>query len=323
MTSLNEGPIMVSVIIPAYNCAKYISETLDSILDQTFRNYEILVVNDGSPDTMVLKQVLESYRAHIRYVEGENRGPAAARNRGIRETQGEFIAFLDSDDIWCPEFLAEQLRFFKENPSTDMVCADCVFFGAGELDGRSWQSLDPVESPVTFEKVLPTHGGAFGSFSLLRRSIVEKVGFLEEELRICEDYNYWLRLLYAGGKLAYSTKTLGKRRIHSASLTYDGSIVLPHAVLALEKLANVLEPSSREAALVRKEIASSRSRVASQEGRRKLNLRDYAGAKASFAIANAEASSMKFRLTLLGLQWLPAWTRWAIIRRDQKLAKQK
>ena len=79
---------MVSVIIPAYNCAKYISETLDSILDQTFRNYEILVVNDGSPDTMVLKQVLESYRAHIRYVEGENQPPAAAKNRNTKETRG-------------------------------------------------------------------------------------------------------------------------------------------------------------------------------------------------------------------------------------------
>jgi glycosyltransferase involved in cell wall biosynthesis len=314
--------ILVSVIIPAYNCAPYISETLDSVLNQSFQNYEIVVVNDGSEDTAELKHVLESYGSRIRYIEGENRGPAAARNTGVRETKGEFLAFLDSDDIWFADFIAEQLRFFDENPSADMVCADCVFFGAGELQGRSWQSLDPIEPPVTFEKILPTHGGAFASFSLLRRSIVEKAGLFDERLRVCEDYNYWLRLLHLGGKLAYSSKILGKRRVHAASLTYDAGIVLPHAILALEKLATELNPVSREADMVRREIATSRSRLASREGRRKLHARDYNGAKASFAAAHAEVSSIKFSLTLLGLRWFPACTRWAIMRRDQSLTKQ-
>jgi len=310
---------MVSVIIPAYNSAKFISETLDSVLAQTFQEFEILVINDGSPDTPVLKGALARYSDRIHYIEQKNQGPSAAKNTGIRNASGEFLAFLDSDDIWQPDFLAEQLQFLKEVPSTDMVCSDCSFFGDGELSGNSWQSLDPMEPPVSLEKLLPTHGGAFGSFAILRRSIVKRVGFFDEGLRICEDYNYWLRLLYLGGKLLYSNKVLGKRRRHSGSLTHDAAIVLPHAVRALEKFAAMLDPTSGEAELVRREIARSRHQVALREGRRQLYLGDYEAARMSFASANSELPSTKLKLTLLGLQWIPRWTRWAVIRRDSRL----
>ncbi len=167
----------VSVIIPAYNTAHYIEATLESVLAQTFPDYEVIVVNDGSPDTPALERVILNYESRIRYIKQENRGLAGARNTGIRLARGEFLAFLDSDDIWLPDFLAEQLKFFAQTPSLDMACTDCIYFGNTELEGRSWQSLDSIEDPVTFDKVLPTHGGAFASFSLLRRQTVLKVGF--------------------------------------------------------------------------------------------------------------------------------------------------
>jgi glycosyltransferase involved in cell wall biosynthesis len=312
---------MVSVIVPSYNTAKYIGETLDSILAQTVRDYEVIVVNDGSPDTPDLERVLQNYQDQIRHIKQENRGPGGARNTGMRNARGEILAFVDSDDVWLPDFLAEQLKFLEENPSADMVCADCVFFGNGDLHGKSWQSLDPIEPPVTLEKILPTHGGAFASFALLRREMALKVGFFDEELRLFEDYNYWLRLLYCGGTLAYSRKVLGKRRIHPESLTYDRTVVIPHAILALEKFAAMLDPSGREASLVRREIALSRSQVALKEGRRRLDVHDYQGAKESFADANAAVCSIKVRLTLLGLRCLPQWTRWAISHWDRHLGK--
>src|ERR1700756_1773689 len=111
----------VSVVIPAYNSARYIGETLDSVFRQTYRDFEVLVINDGSPDTEALEAVLRPYFERIVYLKQENRGPAAARNLGIRQARGEYIAFLDSDDCWLPEDLASQRRMFDETPAPDLV----------------------------------------------------------------------------------------------------------------------------------------------------------------------------------------------------------
>src|SRR6201998_3148699 len=90
----------VRVVIPAYNSARYIGETLDSVFGQTYRDFEVLVINDGSPDTEALEAGLRPYFERIVYLKQDNRGPAAARNLGIQQARGEYIAFLDSDDCW-------------------------------------------------------------------------------------------------------------------------------------------------------------------------------------------------------------------------------
>jgi glycosyltransferase involved in cell wall biosynthesis len=308
---------VVSVIVPTYNTAGYIEETLDSIFAQTFRDYEVIVVNDGSPDTPELERVLLKYQNQIRYIKQENLGLSGARNTGIRNARGEFLAFPDSDDIWLPDFLADQLKFFAENPSFDMACADCVYFGDPDLEGKSWQSLDPIEGVVTLERILPTHGGAFASFVLLRREIVLKVGFFDEQLRMLEDYHYWLRLLYCGGRVAYLRKILGKRRRHSQSLTYNRDVVIPHAIKALQKFEAMLDPAGRQAYLVRREIAFAQSQLAMKEHKRRLAAGDYQGAQECLAKAQAAVNSRKVRFALLGLRWAPQWTRWAMSRWDQ------
>ena len=93
---------LISVIVPAYQAAQFIAATLDSILAQTFRNFELIVVNDGSPDSEDLEKVLEPYRSRIIYLRQENQGLAGARNTGIRASRGEYIAPLDADDLWAP-----------------------------------------------------------------------------------------------------------------------------------------------------------------------------------------------------------------------------
>src|ERR1051326_8460176 len=100
---------IVSVIIPAYNAAAFIGETLDSVYAQTFKDFEVVVVNDGSPDTDELERALERYAAKLRYLKQDNQGAAAARNTGITAARGEFVAFLDADDMWLPAFLEKQL----------------------------------------------------------------------------------------------------------------------------------------------------------------------------------------------------------------------
>src|SRR5881227_962875 len=115
---------LVSVVIPAYNVGPLISETLDSVLAQHYRHFEIIVVNDGSPDTPALEAALAPYRDRITYIAQENAGPGAARNAGIERARGELIAFLDGDDIWLPECLTEQVARANADPGLAVVHAD-------------------------------------------------------------------------------------------------------------------------------------------------------------------------------------------------------
>lgn len=319
MESVEANPIpTVSVIIPPYKTAHLIAECLDSVLAQTYKDFEIIVVNGGSPDTPELEKALLPYWELIRYTREENRGPGGARNTAIRHARGEFLAFLDSDDVWLPDFLAEQLKFFKEHPGLDLACADCVYFGNTSLAGKSWQSLYPVAGPVTFEKILPTHGGAFASNVMLRRETVVKVGFFVEQ-DLLEDYQYWLRLLYSGGKMAYLPKVLGKRRVHSASATYDHDVVVPNAIKVLQKLAPTLDPARKESALVRDEIARAQSQLATEDGKQSLAEGDFKAALRSFEKAYSVLPSRKIHLVFLGLRWAPRLTRRVVGRWERHL----
>ncbi len=308
----------VSVIIPPYKTAHLIAETLDSVFSQTFKSFEVIVVNGGSPDTLELEKALLPYRDRIHYIREENRGPGGARNTAIRRARGEFLAFLDSDDLWLPDFLADQLKFFQEHPGLDLAVADCIYFGDTSLAGKSWQSLYPIHGPVTFEKILPTHGGAFASCVVLKRETALKVGFFEEHY-LLEDYQYWLRLLYSGGQMAYLRKVLGKRRVHSVSATYNHDVIVPQAIKVLQKLEPRLDPARKEAGLVREEIARSQSQLAVEDGRRSLAAGEFKGALHSFEAAYAAVPSRRVHLVLLGLRWAPRLTRSVVDRRDRYL----
>ncbi len=118
----------VSIVIPAYNVSRYICEALDSVFTQTFTDYEVILVNDGSVDTDDLEGALVPFAGRLRYIKQENAGASVARNHGLQVAQGEFIAFLDADDLWLPNYLEEQLRFLREH-NCDLVCADALIFG--------------------------------------------------------------------------------------------------------------------------------------------------------------------------------------------------
>src|SRR5438552_653435 len=122
------GAERVSVIIPAYNVAPYIAETLKSVFAQTKSAFEVIVVNDGSPDTEKLEEVLQPFRDRIVYLKQENRGLSGARNTGIRTATGDLIALLDGDDLWMPQYIETQTEFLRSHPEYDLVYCNAVFF---------------------------------------------------------------------------------------------------------------------------------------------------------------------------------------------------
>ena len=134
----------VSVVIPYYNTAELVGETLDSVVAQTYKDFEIILVNDDSPDTARLEAVLAAYGDKVHYIRTENRGVSAARNIGIRAARGELIALIDSDDIWMPDYLEFQVAQLDADPAADVVYPNAVIFGAGEAGaGWQWSRLGP------------------------------------------------------------------------------------------------------------------------------------------------------------------------------------
>ena len=171
----------VSVIIPTYNCDRFLPEAIDSVLMQTYQDYEIIVIDDGSTDQTC--QVLEFYQNKIRYFYQENQGSAVARNLGIKQAQGEFIAFLDADDFWIlPEKLAEQVNCFEQQPSLGSVHTGWrIVDGGGEkiIDVEPWRDVPDLnlESWLMYKPV-KTSG------MMIRQQWLEQVGGFDGELRL-------------------------------------------------------------------------------------------------------------------------------------------
>ena len=210
--------LLVSVIIPVYNSSKYIQKAIDSVLAQTYSNYEIIVVDDGSTDNTKAK--LEQYKDKIRYVYQENQGSAAARNTGIKLAQGELIAFLDADDLWSmSQKLEKQVACFVSDPDLGGV-------------NTGWRIID--ESGKHIKTVQPWHKApkldletwlkkkcVRTSAMIFRREWLEKVGGFDPEIRQSHDVDLILRLSLAGCKTIWLKEETVCYRQHGENTTKD------------------------------------------------------------------------------------------------------
>src|SRR5215472_1596311 len=187
----NNSPPKVSVIIPAYRVAPFIHETLDSVLAQSFKDLEIIIINDGSPDTTELEDVLANYNGLI-YLKQENKGAGAARNEGLRRARGEVVAFLDGDDIWYPDFLSEQLRLLESDGGYDLVYADATKFGDPEREGHTSMEESPSRGEVTFSSLLSGRCSVITSTVVARRQPIATVGLFDENFPNSQDFDLWL-----------------------------------------------------------------------------------------------------------------------------------
>ncbi len=180
----------VSVIIPTFNRARKVCRAVRSVLNQTFSDYEIIVIDDASADDTGRR--LEEFAGSIKLItHGENRGVSASRNSGIIRSKGQYIAFLDSDDYWLPEKLETQIRFFRENP-------DALICQASEIWIRKGRRVNPAK------KHIKPSGDIFvsslklclvsPSAVMIKKPLLDEVGLFDEEFPVCEDYDLWLRI---------------------------------------------------------------------------------------------------------------------------------
>lgn len=180
----------VSVVIPTYNRAERVVVAVSSVLDQTFRDHEVLVVDDGSTDGT--GEALNRFRGRIHVIRHErNRGVSAARNTGILAAGAPLIAFLDSDDRWLSEKLETQVRFFRDHPDAVACQTQEIWMRRGRRVNPAQRHLKPsgdIFKPSLVRCLVSP------SAVMLRRSLLEEVGLFDEGLPVCEDYDLWLRI---------------------------------------------------------------------------------------------------------------------------------
>lgn len=198
---------LISGIVPVFNGERYLGETLNSMLAQTHSPLEIIVVDDGSTDGTT--DVVAKYGDKVRYLRQENSGPAVARNRGLDAAQGEYIAFLDADDLWHPEKLTRQMGRFEARPELDLCITYIQNFWIPELAEEAERYRDqPLSRPAA---------GYIGQTLLARRRIFETVGQFNPVLRHSETRDWFLRAQESGAVLEILPEVLVYRRLHEAN----------------------------------------------------------------------------------------------------------
>lgn len=228
-------PPLVSVVIPAYRVSEYIADTLTSVMNQTFRDFEVIVVNDCCPDSERLNVVLAPFLARITYIRHEtNRGLAGARNTAIRAARGELIALLDGDDVWEPNYLTTQTEILNAHPEACVVYGDARIMGS-VYDGDLCQSHSPSAGPVTFESLLNETVNV-AVLNVTRKNALVAAGLFDESLRRCEDFDLWVRIVRSGGGIIYHSKVIAGYRKRSGSLSDDPEKMFESRQRILEKL---------------------------------------------------------------------------------------
>lgn len=192
---------LVSIVIPSYNSEKYIADTIDSILKQSLKDFELIIVDDGSKDRT--PAIVSEYESPVRLITQTNAGVCVARNRGLKEAQGQFICFMDHDDYWFPEKLARQIEVFTSHPEAGVVYSSFVRWHISEDAGfPAPDSFDIASIP---DEIDPEFSGwiyhhflidcwMLTSTAMFRVDVLQECGGFDVTLPYSEDWELWLRI---------------------------------------------------------------------------------------------------------------------------------
>jgi len=233
----------VSAIITTYNRRAFVQEAVDSVLAQSYDDWELIVVDDGSTDGT--GEALERYGEKLWYVFQENRGASSARNRGLELARGEFVAFLDSDDLWLPRKLQVQVACMDGHP-------DCRICYTDEIWIRRGRRVNPKKGHAKYSGEIYTHCLPLciisPSSALMRRGLFKEVGVFDPTLPVCEDYDLWLRVAASFPVFFIPQRLIVKRGGHPDQLSQRSWGNDRYRVTALVKMleSGALTPQQRE-----------------------------------------------------------------------------
>ena len=255
---------IVTVIIPTHNDGAFIEEAVQSVLNQTFQDFEIIIVNDGSTDNT--EQQLAKYQHRIIYHYQTCRGPAASRNWAVHASNCPLIAFLDADDLWLPTKLEKQMRFASENPQYGIITTDVEWFNEHGVINSSLKFKYPLSNGVVLEQLV-FYNWITTSAALVRRECFGQAGWFDEERGIFgEDWMMWVKIA-AHYPIHFLDEVLTKRRVRSDSFeNQDPEAQFRNLFRNLEKLQSAVPELAGRSKLFRE----AAYRICVQRGKRDL-----------------------------------------------------
>jgi glycosyltransferase involved in cell wall biosynthesis len=252
--------------MPAYKVEAFIGEAIESVIAQSYTDWELIVIDDGSPDES--GAIAASYAAcdrRIRVARQQNGGLSAARNHAIRLSHGEFIAILDSDDLWQPSFLAAQIALLQQHPEIDIVTGNAWNLGSWR-DGTPWRPYPDPRPQPTLVEILRDEEAVF-IMSVIRRRVFEAIGGFDESLRSNEDYHFWLRAALAGFKFMRNDRPLGFFRRREGSLSASDIRMMRGILCVYEKFRPQLLPLRAELEVLDAQVARFQCELLAAEAR--------------------------------------------------------
>lgn len=221
IVNMNYQPL-VSIVIPVYKGYPYLRNAIQSCLDQTYKNIEIIVVNDGSPDGGRTKAIAQSFGDKIRYFEKANGGVSTALNYGISQMKGEWFSWLSHDDLYLPDKIEKQLDVIGKE--TDKICVvRCTTMSVDENEKPLFRPQRKIKGVFTAAQMMRLHSlkevGLYGCALLIHRKILEVCGNFDDTLRTVQDEDYWNRIMFKGYRFISVPDILVKIRIHTLQTT--------------------------------------------------------------------------------------------------------
>lgn len=237
---------LVSIIIPTFNRAAWLGGAIDSVLDQTFGDFELLVIDDGSTDDT--KEIVTSYDNKVKYFYQSNKGPSAARNLGIKQARANLLTFLDSDDRWLKDKLQVHVEMMMSNPNVKICYTDEIWIRHGKRVNP--KKTHQKYSGWIYQQCLPLCIISPSSV-MISREVFEKVGLFDENLPVCEDYDLWLRISQIYPITFIDRPLIIKNGGHADQLSHRLRAMDRFRVRALEKILqdNSLGDEDRKATI--------------------------------------------------------------------------
>lgn len=308
----------VSVIMPAYNVGPYIGEAIQSVLAQTFTDFELVIVDDGSTDdTYDIAQRFADADPRITIVRQENRGLSAARNTALRHARADLMALLDSDDLWTPEFLASQTALLAAHPEVDIVTGNAWTLGGRTHGEPARPCPDPRPGP-NLTTILSDELAVF-IMSVFRRRVYDVIGGFDESLRTNEDFDFWLRAAVAGFRFMRNDRPLGYYRRRDDSLSANEIRMLRGALRVYHKQRPALLYCHPELHIMDAQIRRFEGDLMAAEAREAIDKRDFTSAREHLAALGSHRGGPMLGLVKMMARWTPGllWKAYQIRRSRQ------
>jgi glycosyltransferase involved in cell wall biosynthesis len=296
---------LVSVIMPAYNVEPYVGDAIRSALAQTFTDFELVVVDDGSTDgtANVVKDLARQDR-RVALVQQANCGLAGARNSAMRAARGEYFALLDSDDLWDQQFLETQVALLESRPEVDIVTGNAWYLGGPNHAQVARPYPDPRPDP-SLASIIGDEWSVF-IMSVFRRRVYTAIGPFDESMRSNEDYDFWLRAAIAGFTFARNDRPLGHYRVRTDSLSASNVRMLRGILHVYTKLKPEIAGRARELQILERQVMRFEGELLAAEARLAIEIADFKAAQEFLGALHQRRGGVSLGLAHFLSRWAPS-----------------